>query len=65
MKSLTHTHHTVGALQSVLPKCVSVTSRHLHFGHQLVFAQIGRLLLQRSLTTPANFYTLARYIQFP
>ena len=55
LHDLIRSHTALSPLPSVSPKCVSVTSRRLlpvpalaHFGHRLVFAQVRRLLLQRS-----------------
>ena len=62
LHELTRSHTALATLQSVLPKCVSLPSRHLlsisawvHFRHQLVFAQCADSF-SPALATPANFY---------
>ena len=64
MKSLSPTHRTLGTLQSVSPKCASVTPRHLHFCPRPGSLRPSTRLCMgtpaatpAALTTPVNFHT--------
>ena len=70
MKSVAHNSHGQRASQRLAEVClrclqISSASPHpTHFRHGLVYAQVRGCYSRAALTTPVNFYSLPRSIQF-